>query len=639
MGNREQRAVQPAPPGAIALAARAFGDDYPEACNRRRIRLACVLLFAATIVYVPWMWRSLNPALPWLAWSFAAANTFSMLSWWVTALNAWSREVPPPRPAPVGAEPTVAVLIPTCGEPIPMVLRTVTSVLEQDWPRDRLLVVVSDDGHDPLLRDALAGYPVTYHEPPDRWAPGRDGAAKAGNLNAAMAWLAEAHPDVQFIETRDADDDLGTMRFLRLVVGQLLADDRLAFVQSIKEAEVSPGDPFNNRDSTFYRGQMLARNAANAVFPCGSGVVWRRSALEDIGGFPTWNLVEDLQSGVEALRRGWRGLYLPIVGAVGQHSPEDVPNVYKQRGTWAIDTVRLLVWGDLRGLRLRQRLHFVELLLFYLHAFTTVVYVPAVACTLLGMLPIVDRPLPYFAHVVPMAVANELLLLALAQPYNDRRGRQRGQFRALWRIRAMWVGMAPVFMVACVRAVLGGPRRKPVYKVTRKVHDVRWHWREILPQSAALVGIATVMVCALVWRTLPDAAALFGGLYWGGFNVALFATFVTRSWHGVRRVVPAVAVADGRAASLEEPLPVAVPSAVGSSTVGLSTVGLAEIVAAGERAGTAALLQAIRAEAGETAAGVPAVHARVAPDDVASPSEGVAPVPAPGPTDGEHHRA
>ena len=68
-------------------------------------------------------------------------------------------------------------------------------------------------------------------------------------------------------------------------------------------------------------------------------------------------------------------------------------------------------------------------------------------------------------------------------------------------------------------------------------------------------------------------------------------------------------------------------------------MGRAEIVADGERAGTAALLQAIRAEAGETAAGVPAVHARVAPDDVASPSEGVAPVPAPGPTDGEHHRA
>ena len=74
------------------------------------------------------------------------------------------------------------------------------------------------------------------------------------------------------------------------------------------------GDPFGFRhEPFFYRGCMLARNAANAVFPCGSGLVWRPpDALLDIGGFPAWNLVEDLHSGVLALRRGWRGVYLPI---------------------------------------------------------------------------------------------------------------------------------------------------------------------------------------------------------------------------------------------------------------------------------------------------------------------------------------
>ena len=44
------------------------------------------------------------------------------------------------------------------------------------------------------------------------------------------------------------------------------------------------------------------------------------------------------------------GLLCRSVGAVGQHAPEDLPNVYKQRGTWALDTMRLLIWGDLRGL-------------------------------------------------------------------------------------------------------------------------------------------------------------------------------------------------------------------------------------------------------------------------------------------------
>ena len=176
--------------------------------------------------------------------------------------------------------------------------------------------------------------------------------------------------------------------FLRQVVGQLEANERLAFVQTIKEAQVSAGDPFNNREGIFYRGQMLARNASNAVFPCGSGVVWRRTALRDIGDFPTWNLVEDIQSGVEALRRGWQSMYLPIVGAVGQHSPEDLPNVYKQRGTWAIDTVRLIIWRGLRGMNLRQKAQFLELLLFYLSSFTVLVYVPTLCLALLGWAPL-----------------------------------------------------------------------------------------------------------------------------------------------------------------------------------------------------------------------------------------------------------
>jgi hypothetical protein len=355
-----------------------------------RIRAAGVLVLLTTVLFLPWMLTSLNPAARWLSWPFAGACLFSAAYALLNVFNGWTRAVPVHRLAVRGAEPPVGVIIPTCGESVPMVLRTIASVLDQDWPMRRLTLVVSDDGHDRELAAALDALPVLYHEPADRFSPGRDGAAKAGNLNDALAMLDRTHPEIEYIETRDADDEAGSARFLREVVGQLEADDRLAFVQTIKEAQVSAGDPFNNRESGFYRGQMLARNSANAVFPCGSGVVWRRTALRHIGEFPTWNLVEDLQSGVEALRRGWRGMYLPIVGAVGQHSPEDVPNVYKQRGTWAIDTVRLIVWRGLSGLRLRQRAHFIGMLMDYLNAFTVFVYVPAVICALLGVSPIVD---------------------------------------------------------------------------------------------------------------------------------------------------------------------------------------------------------------------------------------------------------
>ncbi|PWU24371.1 MAG: hypothetical protein C5B48_06745 [Candidatus Rokuibacteriota bacterium] len=529
----QTRRPAPAPSQPIAQAARAFGDDYPPLQGQRTLRAAGLVLLAATALYVPWLLTSLNTALPWLVWPFAAANLFTMATGLLSVLNSWWRHVPERQPLPPGAEPTVGVIIPTCGEPVPMILRTLVSVLEQDWPADRLAIVVSDDGHSPELEAALEGLPVLYHEPPPRSAPGREGAAKAGNLNSALALLDERYPDVRYIETRDADDELASSGFLRHTVGQLEDDDRLAFVQTIKEAQVSPGDPFNNRESFFYRGQMLSRNAANAVFPCGSGVVWRRSALRAIGEFPTWNLVEDLQSGVEALRRGWRGMYLPIVGAVPQHSPEDVPSVYKQRGTWCVDTVRLMVWGNLRGLNLRQRAQFLELLFFYLSSFTVLVYVPAIGCSLLGWVPIDSSPVGFLTHMLPMVLATEVWLFTLNHPFHDRRRRQRQPYRALWRVRTIWAGLAPVFMKASIQAVASGPNRKPVYQVTRKHDDRRWHWRHTLPQTTIVLTVVAVAIYAVRFGTFPDPILLSGTVYWGGLYVVLLSNFITRSWYGL----------------------------------------------------------------------------------------------------------
>ena len=528
-------AIAPAPASNIAKAARDFGDDYPPLRGQWRIRVAGLVLAFTTLFYTQWMLRSLNSAAPWLAWPFALANVFSMAYGLLAVFNAWSRRVPEPRPLPHGTEPPVGVIIPTCGEAVPMVLRTIASVFEQDWPADRLTVVVSDDGHDPDLELAVAGLPVIYHSPPDRFAPGRDGAAKAGNLNSALRLLDSTHPHIRYIETRDADDETGSNAFLRLTVGQLESDEKLAFVQTIKQAQVSPGDPFNNWEPMFYRGQMLARNAANATFPCGSGLVWRRTALREIGDFPTWNLVEDVHSGLEALRLGWHGMFLPIVGAVAQHAPEDVPNFYKQRGTWAIDTVRLMVWRRLKGLNLRQKAQFWEMLAFYLNAFTAFVYVPSVAFSLLGTSVLVAGGLGYLTHLLPLVIAVEIWLIILNLPYNDRRRRQRNLVRKLWRTRVMWTGMAPVYAKAVVLAIVRGPNRKPTYVVTRKHDDLRWHWRHTLPQTTIVLAVFCTAIYALRFGTLPNAGLLAGTVYWGGLQVALLTSFISRGWHGLSR--------------------------------------------------------------------------------------------------------
>ena len=171
----------------MAQAARAFGDDYPPITRHWLLRCAGIVYLVAAAIYLPWLLTSLNRQLPWLSWPFLAASLFTLATTLLSIFNHWWRAVPERRPLAPGREPPVAIIIPCCGEPLPMVLRTVASVLEQDWPRERMVIVVSDDGHDPALAEALASWPVLYHSPPPRFAPGRDGAAKAGNLNSARA--------------------------------------------------------------------------------------------------------------------------------------------------------------------------------------------------------------------------------------------------------------------------------------------------------------------------------------------------------------------------------------------------------------------------------------------------------------------
>ncbi|HEX8981811.1 MAG TPA: glycosyltransferase [Ktedonobacterales bacterium] len=498
-----------------------------------RIRLAGSVYLVCAAWYAPWMLMSMNRAALWEGIPFVAANLLILVSLTVAFINNWARSVPEWGLVPRGSEPVVIVLIATCGEPIAMVTRTVHSILEQDWPAHCLRIVVGDDGHSQECAAAVAqlrrdnpAATIAYFTPPPKGSPQRHGEAKAGNMNASMAFALRLWPDAQYIETRDADDEVGSPVFMRECIGQLLSDPKVAFVQTIKEARVSRGDPFGNQERFFYCAAMLGRNAANAVFPCGSGLVWKREALQAIGGFPTWNLVEDLQSGIEALRMGWRGIYLPIVGAIAQHAPEDIPNLYKQRGVWALDTMRLMFWGKWHGLNLRQRLHFWETGLFYVQSLTTLVIIGTLIVSyIIGQFPLATDALSYVVHFWPLAISIELFAAALNWPQ---------PYEAWLRSREMWTGLTLVYAKAVLLALLYGPRRKPAYRVTRKSTVVRWYWRETFGQFGLIVLLLGAMIYGFIAH--PSLAAFnLGSSYWVIFYVVFLVGFVRKGWYGVRR--------------------------------------------------------------------------------------------------------
>ncbi len=139
----------------------------------------------------------------------------------------------------------------------------------------------------------------------------------------------------------------------------------------------------------------------------------------------------------------------------------------------------------------------------------------------------------YIAHMLPLIVAIEAWMLLLGRPYNDRRSRQRTPVKDLWQFRVVWAGMATMITGASLRAFVGGRTRKPEYKVTRKYDDVRWHWREVLPQLIVVSTVVVPLCFAVGFRTLPSLGSILGPLYFGGVYIALILGFITRSWYGV----------------------------------------------------------------------------------------------------------
>jgi len=122
------------------------------------------------------------------------------------------------------------------------------------------------------------------------------------------------------------------------------------------------------------------------------------------------------------------------------------------------------------------------------------VYIPCIVLALLGYVPFRATGAGFVAHVVPLVLATEAWLMAINRPYNDRRRRQRHPIRELWRVRIIWSGLAPVFMKASLQAILGGPNRKPIYKVTRK-----YSGRSCCCRSC--IGAACTWPCSRVsWR-------------------------------------------------------------------------------------------------------------------------------------------
>lgn len=264
------------------------------------------------------------------------------------------------RPAPnrrgpalfPGRCPTVDVFIATYNEPVDILEPTIVAATQLDYPADRFRVWVCDDGDRPHIKELAEKWNVGYLRRDDHEG------AKAGNLNNALA-----HTSGEFVVTMDADMVLKP-QFLRHMVGHFASSD-VAFVQApqaFHNADVFQHNLFaehavRNDQDFFMRHIEPQRDMHNAAIYIGSGAIFRRAALDEIGGFVTDVITEDMATGLVLQNAGWRAVYVNEVLATGL-AAETYEELLKQRIRWGRGNVQVAKkYGAhrLRNLSLAQK--------------------------------------------------------------------------------------------------------------------------------------------------------------------------------------------------------------------------------------------------------------------------------------------
>ncbi|HEY0966345.1 MAG TPA: glycosyltransferase family 2 protein [Opitutaceae bacterium] len=130
--------------------------------------------------------------------------------------------------------------------------------------------------------------------------------------------------------------------FCEELVQELESDERMAFVQTpqyytnfdINRVARASG----LQQVIFYEYICEGKSTQDAMFCCGTNVIFRRDALIEVGGFDHTSVTEDFATSLKFHLSGWRSRYLNKVAAFGL-GPEDMGGYFKQQFRWALGTV------------------------------------------------------------------------------------------------------------------------------------------------------------------------------------------------------------------------------------------------------------------------------------------------------------
>jgi len=438
-------------------------------------------------------------------------------------------------PPPLKTYPPVAIIVSSYNEPLEVVEDTLISFYNLMYP-NKTIYFLDDTRYDLPNQDPEERKEyraaiddmcrrIGVHLFRRQWR-----GAKAGMINDFLDFIhgekREGFEHYNFSDTKrtekekyivvfDADQN-PLPNFVEPLVARMEATPRLAFIQTPQYYTNFDSNRIARasglQQAVFYEYICEGKSLTDAMFCCGTNVIFRREALMDVGGFDETSVTEDFATSLKFHLKGWRSAYLGKVMAFGM-GPEDLGGYFKQQFRWALGTVGLLrrVLGSL--VRHPRQLVFVKWWEYFLsgtHYFIGLVFLILVMCPLLYLFLSVPsyfaRPEIYAIFFVPYLVLTLTIFFWTLRQRNY-------LLKDIIQGQLLMAITFPVFIKAAILGLLGV---KGTFGITPKAGAMQ------LPLKALWIqlSLAALNFSAIIWginRLIYErepAAALIVNMVW-----------------------------------------------------------------------------------------------------------------------------
>lgn len=362
------------------------------------------------------------------------------------------------------------------GEPHEMVKETLHAIKSITYPHRTYLC---DEANDEDLKNFCRENDIVHITRDNRID------AKAGNINNA---LLQAKSEICAILD---PDHIPVESFLDEIT-PYFEDEQIGFVQTVQsyynvnQSYVTKGAA--EQTFHFYGPLMMSMNTYGTVNAIGANCVFRRKALDSIGGHAA-GLSEDMHTAMQMYAKGWKSIYLPKALTKGL-TPSSLTSYYKQQLKWSRGTLELLVsvYPKLfKKFSWRQRIHFALLPFHYLSGISTLINI------LIPIISLFAATTPWGGNMVNFVLIYIPVLISILGIrfyvqnwviHKNERGIH--LVGGILQICTWWI-----YIIGFVYTII---RKKVLYLPTPKEDKERASWKILIPNLfVGIISIAAVI--------------------------------------------------------------------------------------------------------------------------------------------------